>query len=131
MEKLDDLSEGELVSCELVRVVADVTDVLVSPSFVVTEFVMFPPCALIWNLLNRSSFSSSQKRSHCGTDTQEEMRYEGSPVKAPDTAYTYAKFVHLFLRGRRDVTKRKAEDGMREKEQSSQGRNSFWKEVTV
>ena len=56
LEKLDDLSEGEPVSCELVRVVADVTDVLVSPSSVVTEFVMFPPCALIWNLLNRSPF---------------------------------------------------------------------------
>ena len=28
-----------------------------------------------------------------------------------------------------EVTKRKVEDGMREKEQSSQGRDSFWKEV--
>ena len=33
----DDLSDRELVSGELVRVVPDVTDVLVSPSSVVTE----------------------------------------------------------------------------------------------
>ena len=31
----------------------------------------------------------------------------------------------------REVTKRREEDGMREKEQSSHGRHSFWKEVTV
>ena len=38
MEKLDDLFECELVSCALVRVVPDVTDVVVSPSSVFTEF---------------------------------------------------------------------------------------------
>ena len=38
LEKLDDLSECELVSCALVRVVLDVTDVLFSLSSVVTEF---------------------------------------------------------------------------------------------
>ena len=40
----------------------------------------FPPVALIVNLWNRSPFSFSKKRAHCCTDTQEEMRYEGSPV---------------------------------------------------
>ena len=38
------------------------------------------PVALIGNLWNRSPFS--KKRALCGTDTQEEMRYEGSLVKA-------------------------------------------------
>ena len=28
------------------------------------------------------SFSFSEKRAHCSTVTQEEMRYEGSPLKA-------------------------------------------------
>ena len=40
---------------------------------------MFPPC----DLIGTQSFSFSQKRAHCCTDTQEEMRYEGSQVTAP------------------------------------------------
>ena len=41
--------------------------------------------ALIGNLWNRSPFLSQKKRAHCCTDSQEEVRYEGSPVKAPPT----------------------------------------------
>ena len=36
-----------------------------------------------------------------------------------------------LLKCSREVAKRKAEDGMREKEQSSHGQNSYWKEVSV
>ena len=71
MEKLDELSECGPVSCALVRVVPDVTDVIVSPSSVVTEFC---------DVLQSSSFS--KKRALCNISTQEEMRYEGSQVKA-------------------------------------------------
>ena len=38
----DDLSDREPVSCELVRVVPDVSDVVVSPSSVVTEMCEVP-----------------------------------------------------------------------------------------
>ena len=40
-----------------------------------------------------------------------------------DTAYTHAKFVY----GTKEGTKKKEEDGMREKEQLSRGENSIWK----
>ena len=72
LEKFDDLSECQLVSCALVRVVPDVTDVLVSPSSVVTEFCDVEP----------QSFPFFKKRALCKASTQEEMRYEGSQVKA-------------------------------------------------
>ena len=44
LEEPEDLSGRELVSGELVRVVPDVTDVLVSPSSVVTELCDVSPC---------------------------------------------------------------------------------------
>ena len=43
---------------------------------------MFPFVARIGNC-GTAVLSFLKKRAHCGTDTQEEMRYEGSPVKAP------------------------------------------------
>ena len=52
-----------------VRVVLDVSDV--------------SPCGSDWEFVEPQSFSFSKKRAHCGTDTQEETRYEGLPVKAP------------------------------------------------
>ena len=58
LEKLDDLSECEPVTCALVRVVPDATDVLVSFSLLSPSFVMFLPCALIGNLWSRSPFLS-------------------------------------------------------------------------
>ena len=89
---------------------------------------MFLPEALIGNLWNRSPFSFSKKRAHCGTDVQEEMRYEGSPVKAPlhsrrrvtppspvQNSYT------SFVRDHTEGMKKKEEDGMREREQLSRG----------
>ena len=44
--------------------------------------MMFSPCGSDWEFVEPQSFFS-KKRAHCGTDTQEEMRYKGSPVKAP------------------------------------------------
>ena len=38
---------------------------------------------LIGNLLNRSPLLSSKTRSFVWANSQEEVRYEGSPVKAP------------------------------------------------
>ena len=116
----------------LVRVVPDVIDVLLSPSSAVTELCYASLCCSDWNFVESQSFSFPEKRVHCCTDTQEEMGYEGSPGMAPplsrrriDAAYTCVKFVHLLCEGPRKV------DGMREKEQSSRGQNSFWKEAAV
>ena len=85
LEKLEDLSDSEPVSFALVRVVPDVTDVLVSPSSVVTEFCDVSSRCSDWEFVEPQSFSFSKKRALCCTDTQEEMRYEGSQVKAPPT----------------------------------------------
>ena len=79
MDNPEDLSDCELDSCARVRLVLDVTDVPVSPSSVCDV----SPCGSDWEFVEPQSFSFSQKRTHCGTDTQEEMRHEGSPVKAP------------------------------------------------
>ena len=62
LEDFENWSDCEPDSCARGHVVPDVTDVLVS---------LF---ALIGNLWNRSAL--------CCADKQEEMRYEGSPVKA-------------------------------------------------
>ena len=83
LEEPEDLSGREPVSGELVRVVPDVTDVPVSSSSVVTELCDVSSCYSDRDFVERRSFSFSKKRAHCCTDTQEEMRYEGSPVKAP------------------------------------------------
>ena len=52
------------------------------------------------------------------------MRCEASPVKAPPITRR-----RMTPPTRREVAKRKAEDGMGEKEQSPQERISIWKEV--
>ena len=83
MEKTGDLSDVEPDTRAHVRVVPDVTDVLVSPSSVVTEFCDGFSCCLDWEFVNRSPFSFSRKHAHCCTATQEEMRYESTQVKAP------------------------------------------------
>ena len=54
---LDDLSDRELVSCELVRVVPDVSDVVVSPSSVVTEM-----CEVPFFLQTTSTFCSKSRK---------------------------------------------------------------------
>ena len=79
----DDLSDSELDSCAHVRMVPDVPDVLVSPSSVVTELCDVSPSGSDSEFVEPQSFSISKKRAHFGADTQEEVRYEGSPVKAP------------------------------------------------
>ena len=70
LEKPEDLSDCELDSGELVRVVPDVTDVLVSPSSVVTGWCDVSPCGSDWESVEPQSFSFSKKRAHYGTDTQ-------------------------------------------------------------
>ena len=54
-------------SCAQVRVVLDVTDVLVSPSSVVTELCYVSPCCSDWDFLEPQSFSFSIKRAHSNT----------------------------------------------------------------
>ena len=82
LEKREDLSDCEPDSCAHVRVVPDVTDVLVSPFSVVTEFCEVSSCCSDWEDVVPQSFSFSKKRALCCTSTQEEMRYEGSQGKA-------------------------------------------------
>ena len=50
---------------------------------VVTELCDVSPCYSDRDVVEPRSFSFSKKRAHCCTDTQEEVRYEGSQVKAP------------------------------------------------
>ena len=84
MEKPNDLADLEPDTGRgKVYVVLVVTDVLVSPSSVVTEFCDGFSCCLDWEFVEAESFSFSQKRAHCCTATQEEMRYESTQVKAP------------------------------------------------
>ena len=64
-------------------VVLVVTDILVSLSSVVTEFCDDVSVESDWEFVEPQSSSSSIKRSLRWADSQEEMRYEGSPVKAP------------------------------------------------
>ena len=82
LDKPAEMSDRETVSCELVRVVPDVTDVPVSPSSVVTEFCDVSSMCSDREFEEPQFFSFSKKHAHCCTDTQEEMWYEGSPVKA-------------------------------------------------
>ena len=63
--------------------VPDVTDVLVSPSPVVTEFCDGFSCCSDWDFVEPQSFSFSKKRAHSCTAMQEEMRFEEPQVKAP------------------------------------------------
>ena len=81
---MDDItvsSDCEPDSRARVRMVPDVTDVPVSPSSVVTELCDVSSCCSDWESVEPQSFSFSKKR--VWTTTQEEMRYEDSPVKAP------------------------------------------------
>ena len=41
------------------------------------------PCCSGWEFVEPQFFSFTKKRAHCGSGAQEEMRYEGSPVEAP------------------------------------------------
>ena len=73
----DDLSDCDLESWTGVCAVLDVTVVLVSPSSVVA--VCFGGAESV----QPQSSSLSKKRAHVWTVSQEEMRYESSPVKVP------------------------------------------------
>ena len=82
LEKHEDLSDYEPDSCAHVRVVLDVTDVLVSLSSVVTEFCEVSSCCSDGEDVVPQSFSFSQMRALCCASAQEEIRYEGSQGKA-------------------------------------------------
>ena len=72
-EEPEDPSNCELVSCELVRVVPDESDVVVvpiSPSSVVTELCVLSPCRSDWEFVEPQSFSFSQKSVHIGVQTR-------------------------------------------------------------
>ena len=64
-------------------VVLVVTDVCVSPSSVVTKFCDGFSLDSDWEFVEPQSSSFSRKRSLDWAASQEEMRCEGSPVKAP------------------------------------------------
>ena len=64
LEKLENWSDRELVSCERVRVVPDVTDVAVSPSSVVTEFCHVSSCCSDCEFVEPQFFSFTKKSVH-------------------------------------------------------------------
>ena len=66
-----------------VCVVPGLTDVIVSPSSVVTQFCDGFSCCPDWELVEPLSFFFLQKGAHCCTVSQEEMRYKISQAKAP------------------------------------------------
>ena len=59
------------------------TDVLVSPSSVITEFCDGFSCGSDWDFVEPQSFSFSQKRAHSCTVAQKEMWSEEPQVKSP------------------------------------------------
>ena len=132
----DDLSDRELVSCEFVRVVPDVSDVVVSPSSVVTEMCEVSPCCSDWDFVEPQSFSFSKKRALCCSDKQEEMRYEGSPVKAPSfsrkrmTPPTPMQYSYASFEGKQGSNEDEGR-GWNVRERTIIARTNFWKEVTV
>ena len=67
----------------VVPVVTDVTDVPVFPSSVVTEVCDGFLLGADWEFVEPQPFSFSMKSGGVWTATQEEMRYESSPAKAP------------------------------------------------
>ena len=71
--ELDDSSDRELVSCELVRVVPDVSDVVVSSSSVVTEMCKDSPCCSDWDVVEPQSSSFSKKRALCCSAGRDEI----------------------------------------------------------
>ena len=109
LDNPEDLSDCEPDSCGLLRAVPDVTDVLVSPSSVVTELCDVSPCGSDWEFVEPQFFSFSKKRARCGTDAgRDEVRRLTSEStaafkKKDDTACTYAKFENLLCEGPRKV----------------------------
>ena len=86
-------------------VVPVVTDVLVTPSPVVTEFCDGDSLEFDCEYVEPQSSSFSTKRSLDWAITQEEMRYEGSPLKSAsalqkknDAAHATTKLVYVNCR---------------------------------
>ena len=83
--------------------VLDVTDVLVSPSSVVTEFCDVSFMCSDRDFVESQSFSFSPKTCtllyrYAGRDEVRRLTSESAPAfkKKDDTAYTFSKFVHLI-----------------------------------
>ena len=103
LEELDDLSDHELASCELVRAVPGVTDVLVSPSSVVTELCDGSPCDSDREFVEPQSFFFLKKACtswyrYAGRDEVRRLTSDHASAfeKKDDTADTYAKFIRLL-----------------------------------
>ena len=96
MEEFENWSDCEPDLRARVRMVLDVTDVLVSPSSVVTELCDVSSCCSDWEFVEPKSFSFSQKRVWAAT--QEEMMYEDCAFfkKKNGAAHTTAKFVFII-----------------------------------
>ena len=112
LEEPDDLSDRELVSCELVRVVPDVIDVPGYPSSVVTELCDVSPCCSDWEFVEPQSFFFLQKkRAHCllyryaGRGEVRRLTRESASAfkKKDDAACTYSEFAYLLCEGPRKV----------------------------
>ena len=132
-EKPEHLSDREPDSCAHVFVVLDVTEEPVLLLSVVTELCDVSLRGSDWEFVEPQSFFS-KRRAQCGTDTQEEMRYEGSPVKAhpfsrrrmtPPTPLQNSYTSLVRDQGRYE------EEGRGEEKQPPRGSNSIWREVSV
>ena len=89
LENPHDLSDCELETRTEVSAVLVVTDVLVSPSSVVTECWDGVSLDSDWEFVEPQSFSFSKKRSVVWKENRGEMSYRGTPVKAlPNTRRT-------------------------------------------
>ena len=137
LEEFENWSDCDSDSRARVRVVPDVTDVLVSPSSVITELCEVSPCRSDVEFVEPQSFSFSKNRAHCSTDKQEEMRYEGSPVRAlplsgrmmtPPAPMQNSKTSNVRNHGRYEEEGR----GWNARETTIiVGQNSIWKGVSV
>ena len=99
---------------------------------------MFLLVALDWEFVEPQSFSPSKKRAHCGTDTLEEMRDEGSPVKAPPLSRRRmtppTPMQNSYTSFERELGSYEDEGrgwNARERTINREDKNSIWKEVSV
>ena len=83
LEEADDLSDCDSETWTDVCAVLDVTVVLVSSSSVVTECLGDVSWHSDWEFVEPQSSSFSKKRAFVWAVSQEEVRHESSPAKAP------------------------------------------------
>ena len=101
LEKFENWSDSELDARARVRMVLDVTDVLVFPSSVVTGLCDVSSCYSDWEFVEPPSFSFSKKAgldSYAGRDEVRRFTCERAPAfkKKNDAAHATAKFVFII-----------------------------------